>query len=231
MSIISQRGEIKQMPSNTTYLSIHELPTEVSVFPLQGAILFPRAQLPLNVFEPRYISMIDDALKSNRFLAIIQPSPSEGSAETNKLQNVGTLGKITEFSETGDGRYLISLTGICRFRALHELSINLPYRRLLVSYEEFSADLLARAGEENSDRAAFIDSLKGLSEVKNFDIDWDSIHNAPTEAIINAVSMMVPMSPTEKQTLLEAPTLGERAQTFITTSTLSLLHAKKVTLQ
>lgn len=221
------------MPINRTYHTISELPETLAVFPIEGAILFPRAQIPLNIFEPRYLNMIDDCLRSDRFVGIIQPNLGSPHQTPPTLYQIGTLGRITEFAESGDGRYIINVTGIARFQAIEELSVITPYRQMRVQYEDFSADLLARAGEEEANRQGFIQALRDLSIAQSLNIDWDNLDNAPTEAVINAVSMMAPLESQDKQALLEAPDLKARAEVFMAATAIATAteQLRKATLQ
>lgn len=224
------------MPTNVIYNSAQDIPTTLPIFPLSGAILFPRAQLPLNIFEPRYLNMIEDALKTNRLIGMIQPSRHTGDSLTPQhpsLARVGTVGRITEFAETGDGRLLITLTGIIRFSLEEELSVITPYRQARVTYEDYSADLLARAGEETANREAFLQNFRELAQARQLQVDWSGIEMAPTEAVINAISMMAPLDPDDKQALLEASDLATRADVFMALATMAVMatSSEKRTLQ
>lgn len=224
------------MPTNVIYNSAQDLPTTLPIFPLSGAILFPRAQLPLNIFEPRYLNMIEDALKTNRLIGMIQPSRHAGDSlapQHPSLARVGTVGRITEFAETGDGRLLITLTGIIRFSLEEELSVITPYRQARVTYEDYSADLLARAGEETANREAFLQNFRELAQARQLQVDWSGIEMAPTEAVINAISMMAPLDPDDKQALLEASDLATRADVFMALATMAVMatSSEKRTLQ
>jgi Lon protease-like protein len=192
------------------------------VFPLSGALLLPRGQMPLNVFEPRYIAMIDDALKTDRVIGMIQPDPEDGGAPVPKLYGVGCAGRITQFAETGDGRYLITLVGIARFRVEDELATTTPYRQCRVVYEPFTADFLARAGEDEVDRPGVLRALGEFVAANDLKIDWRGIEQAPNEALVNALCMMSPFGPREKQALLEAPDLKARAEALIALTAIEL---------
>jgi uncharacterized protein len=204
------------MAMNATFRGPADCPEVIPVFPLSGALLLPRGQMPLNIFEPRYLAMIDDALKRERIIGMIQPDPDGGGTEeAPKLYEVGCAGRITQFSETGDGRYLISLTGLARFRVDEELASATPYRRCRVSYDPFGADFLARAGESEVDRNAVIGTLRDFVKANDLKVDWRAIERAPNEALVNALSMMSPFGPREKQALLEAPDLKTRAEVLV----------------
>lgn len=192
------------------YVRISDLPQVLPVFPLAGAIILPRGQLPLNIFEPRYLNMIDDAMAGDRMIGMVQPSGGPKTLPT--LSGAGCAGRITSFVETSDGRYLITLTGICRFRPLTELPARSPYRQVQVDYGPFSADLSAPDGEEALDRDSFLAALRGYLEARTLDVDWDAALTAPPEALVNSLAMALPLEPAEKQALLEAPDLEARAR-------------------
>jgi Lon protease-like protein len=179
--------------------------------------------MPLNIFEPRYLSMIDDALRGERVIGIIQPEPETGrQPEIPPLLKVGCLGRITQFAETGDGRYIITLTGISRFRLIDELSVATPYRQGRVGYDEFAADFVARTGEDEVDRKGLIKALRDFAKANDLKIDWKGVNEAPNEALVNALSMMCPFGPREKQALLEAPTLKDRAEVLVAITEIEL---------
>ncbi|PTM41163.1 LON peptidase substrate-binding domain-containing protein [Bosea sp. 124] len=201
------------MGMNAVYNGAEDCPPVIAVFPLGGGLLLPRGQMPLNVFEPRYIAMIDDAIRTHRVIGIIQPEPESGrQSATPPLLQVGCLGRITQFAETGDDRYILTLTGIARFRVVEELAVTTPYRQCRVSYDTFTADFEARAGEDEVDRNALLKALRAFAKASDLKIDWKGVNEAPNEALVNALSMMCPFGPREKQALLEAPSLKERAE-------------------
>lgn len=211
------------MGMNAVYEGAKDCPEAIPLFPLGGALLLPRGQMPLNIFEPRYIAMIDDALKGDRVIGIIQPEPETGrQPEIPLLLKVGCLGRLTQFSETGDGRYIITLTGISRFRLLDELSVLTPYRQGRVSYDAFAADFVARTGEEEVDRKGLLKALRDFAKANDLKIDWKGVNEAPNEALVNALSMMCPFGPREKQALLEAPTLKDRAEVLVAITEIEL---------
>jgi len=205
------------MGINKPYVAVSELPDVIPVFPLPRVLILPRTQLPLNIFEPRYLAMFDDAMKSDRIIGMIQPSDADvgETAMHPPLHAVGAAGRITQIAESGDGRYLITLTGVCRFRVLEELPMTQLYRRCRVSYAEFAHDLVINAGEDDVDRDSIVTALRTFSKARGLKIDWDEIQRAPTEALVNALSMMSPFGPGEKQALLEAPDLKTRAETLV----------------
>jgi uncharacterized protein len=210
------------MGMNAVYKGPADCPEAIPVFPLSGALLLPRGQMPLNIFEPRYLAMVDGALKGDRVIGMIQPDPEGGTAQTPKLYGVGCAGRITQFAETGDGRYLIQLVGIARFRVEDELSTTTPYRQCRVCYEPFTADFLPRAGEDEVDRAGVLRALRGFVEANDLKVDWRGIDEAPNEALVNALCMMSPFGPREKQALLEAPDLKTRAEALIAITEIEL---------
>jgi hypothetical protein len=212
------------MPMNTTYIGPGDLPAVIPVFPLAGALLLPRGQLPLNIFEPRYLVMIDDALRSGqRLIGMIQPDSA--SAETDDrphLYKVGCLGRLTQFTESGDGRYLIQLTGVARFRVEQELSVATPYRQCRVTYAPFAGDLSPREGEDEVDRESLLRALADFLKANDLKADWDGIEHAPNEALVNALAMMSPYGTAEKQALLEAPDLKTRAEILVAITEMEL---------
>ncbi|OYW68888.1 MAG: peptidase S16 [Bosea sp. 12-68-7] len=211
------------MGMNAVYEGPDDCPAVVPVFPLGGALLLPRGQMPLNIFEPRYIAMIDDAIRTHRVIGIVQPEPeSARQAATPGLLQVGCLGRITQFAETGDDRYILTLTGIARFRIAEELSVTTPYRQCRVGYDAYLIDFTARAGEEAVDRNALLKALRAFAKASELKIDWKGVNEAPNEALVNALSMMCPFGPREKQALLEAPTLKERAEVLVAITEIEL---------
>lgn len=196
------------------YRKPSDLPQTIPLFPLPGAILMPRGVLALNIFEPRYLNMVDDALGGERLIGMIQPATGDEEAAIPDLADVGTVGRITAFSETDDGRYLITLTGICRFDLDQELEAGTPYRQALVSYDAFADDFIQARGER-IDRAGLIQSLKTYAALHGFVVEWDSVEQAPTETIINVAAQICPFEAAAKQAMLEAVTLEERAQALL----------------
>lgn len=191
------------------YVKAIDLPQVIPVFPLPGAILLARGQLPLNIFEPRYLNMVDDAMAGDRIIGMIQPVGPAGLQPP--LTRVGCAGRITSFAETSDGRYLITLTGVCRYQVQTELQVRTPYRQVRAAFAPFEADLRAPDPLEAFDRAPFLDALRPYLEHRGLDIDWDTAEAAPQEALVNSLSMALPFEPAEKQALLEALTLDDRA--------------------
>ena len=191
------------------YRKVSDLPALVPVFPLDGALLLPGCQLPLQIFEPRYLNMIDDAMSGHRMIGMIQTSAGGGRARPS-LAEVGCVGRVTAYAETGDGRYLITLTGVCRFEAGEELEINTPYRQVRPDYARFACDLEADETPLALERAPFLATLRRYLDHKGLAVEWDAAKQAPAGALINSLAMGLPLDPAEKQALLEAPTLADR---------------------
>lgn len=197
------------------YRRAADLPQAIPVFPLDGALLLPHGQLPLRIFEPRYLNMVDDAMAAERMIGMIQTKPG-GDRSRPSLAGIGCLGRITSFAETSDDQYLITLTGVCRFQAVEELPMRTPYRQLRVNYSPFEIDLRPPADDEGFDRVRLLRSLKSFLERRALGVDWDAAKNAPTEALINSLAMALPFEPSEKQALLEAGTVADRREALIT---------------
>ncbi len=217
------------MPINTIYKGPDALPEVIPVFPLPGALLLPRGQMPLNIFEPRYLAMIDDALRSrHRLIGMIQPDPAHPGSDQNRphLFRVGCVGRMTQFAESGDGRYLIQLTGVARFRVDEEQAVTTPYRQCRVSYQPFIDDFTARKGEDEVDRKALLRALTAFLKANNLKADWEGIENAPNEALVNALAMMSPYDTAEKQAMLEAPDLKTRAEILVAVTEIELAKSK-----
>jgi Lon protease-like protein len=192
-----------------------DLPDTIAVFPLPGALLLPRARLPLHIFEPRYLAMLDDCMKTpHRLIGMIQPR--EVPNGESRLHAIGCAGRLTGFSETEDGRYMISLTGVSRFRVREEVTGFTPYRRCLVDWSAFGRDLGPAEEDKGFDRKAFLDLLARFFEAQKLSTDWSSLKEAEGELLINSLSMLCPFSPEDKQALLEAPSLTTRRETIVT---------------
>lgn len=194
-----------------------ELPQVIPVFPLPGSILLSRGQLPLNIFEPRYLNMIDDAMAGDRLIGMIQPIGPAG--EKPPLTRVGCAGKITSFAETSDGRYLITLTGVSRFAVVNELQVKTPYRQVRADFSAYEADLASMQDLPDFDRDLFLEALRPYLAHRGLQVDWSVADVAPPEALINSLTMALPFDPREKQALLEAQTLTARAEALT-----ALLH-------
>ncbi|WP_131115163.1 LON peptidase substrate-binding domain-containing protein [Lichenihabitans psoromatis] len=206
---------------NKPYASADALPTVIPVFPLPGALLLPRGQMPLNIFEPRYLSMIDDAFKSHRVIGMVQPD-AERILDKHGLYATGCAGRITSFSETGDGRYLVTLTGIARYTIIEEMTVMTPYRQCRVDFSGFMQDFDSAAGEGDVDREGLLRTLRNFADAHGLSVDWSGIDDAPNDALVNALSMMSPFGPREKQALLEASDLKTRADVLIAIAEIEL---------
>jgi len=217
------------MPINAEYRGPADLPEVIPVFPLPGALLLPRGQMPLNIFEQRYLAMVDDALRdSHRLIGMIQPDASHSPNDAKPaLFRVGCVGRITQLAESGDGRYILELTGVARFRVLEELTVLTPYRQCKVDFFAYADDFTARKGEQAVDRQALLDVLTDFLKANDLKVDWEGVESAPNEALVNALAMMSPYGPAEKQAMLEAPDLKTRAEILIAVTEMDL--AKKRT--
>ncbi|MGB7240653.1 MAG: LON peptidase substrate-binding domain-containing protein [Sulfitobacter sp.] len=193
-----------------------ELPDTIPIFPLPGAILLPRSRLPLHIFEPRYLQMLEDGLKTDgRLIGMIQPTET-ADGYGDALHAIGCVGRISQFSETEDRRYLVTLAGVSRFRVLSEVEGFTPYRRCNVSWDSFGADLKREDIDPPLERAPLMDLLKRFFQFRDLSADWDTLKDADDELLINSLSMMLDFEPEDKQALLEAPTLKARRDTLVT---------------
>jgi len=200
-------------------LTKKDLPDTIPVFPLPGALLLPRSRLPLHIFEPRYLAMLEDAMKtSERLIGMIQPRDDNGKA----LHTIGCAGRLTAFSETEDGRYMITLAGISRFRVLNEVDGFTPYRRCKVSWTGFDRDTGPAEQDPGLKRETFFPALRTFFEAEELRTDWESLEEADDELLINSLSMLCPFDAEDKQALLEAPSLETRRETLITLIEFSL---------
>jgi len=197
------------------FRKVVDLPQMIPVFPLDGALLLPRGELPLQIFEPRYLNMVDDVMGGDRMIGMIQTRPG-GDPQRPALAEVGCVGKITSFAETADGRYLITLTGVCRFAPGEELVLKLPYRQVRARYDAYECDL----GPDDDALAApdarerFSRALKRYLNRRELDLDWETAKAAPLAALVNSLAMGLPFDPQEKQALLQAPDLAARFDTL-----------------
>jgi Lon protease-like protein len=201
------------------------LPASLPIFPLPGALLLPGGRLPLNIFEPRYLNMVRDAIAGPRLIGMIQPSTDSedpGSAETYKT---GCAGRIVAFQETEDGRFLITLAGLIRFDVARELPLEEGYRRVEPEFDRFRDDLAEDTDE--IDREGLLEALRGYFDVSGLDGDWAAVEKAADEALVTSLAMACPFDPPEKQALLEAMTLGERAETLITLLRMAVMESDR----
>ncbi len=212
-----------------SFHSLADLPGTLPLFPLSGVLLLPRGALPLNVFEPRYLEMVDRALASNRLIGMIQPAESEDEVLRPKLMRVGCAGRIVSFRETEDNRYLITLAGVCRFRLTGETDSGAAWRAGACDFAPFAADL--EPGESDDfPRERLLKALNTYLTNRDMKADWNSVISAPGEALVNALAMMCPFDPAGKQALLEASTLAERISTLVALLELSDCDSGPVTL-
>jgi hypothetical protein len=217
------------MPMNAEYRGPIDLPEVIPLFPLPGALLLPRGQMPLNIFEPRYLAMVDDSLRDGtRLIGMIQPDTAQhGPADKPPLYKIGCAGRITQLAESGDGRYLLELTGVSRFRIEEELNVATAYRQCRATFAPFADDFTPRKGETEVDRKALLTAFRDFLKANDMKADWEGVDKAPNEALVNALSMMSPYGAPEKQALLEAPDLKTRAEILVAITEIEL--AKKNT--
>lgn len=206
-----------------------DLPPRIPLFPLRGAILLPRATLPLNVFEPRYLQMLDDVMSGDRLIGIVQPAAGDGQDDEESpegrsidLRNVGCVGRVTSYQELDDDRLVITLTGIMRYEILEEPMTDLPYRVASVRYDRFATDLSEGLGEDEVDRANLLRVLRSYLDANKLEADWGAIQRASSEFLINALCVMCPYGPEEKQALLEAEDLCRRADVLVALAEMEL---------
>jgi uncharacterized protein len=206
-----------------------DVPQRIPVFPLSRAILLPRATLPLNIFETRYLQMVDDVMSTSRMLGMVQPAGGSDDedeesplARTAPLRRVGCAGRITSYQELDDGRCLISLSGIARFEVVDEVELAKPYRVCTVSYERFVGDFTPGAGEDEVDREALLGALKDFLTARGLKADWAAVGKTPTEALVNSLAMVNPYGSEEKQALIEAPDLKTRAEMLVALAEMEL---------
>jgi len=194
-----------------------DLPRSVPIFPLSGALLLPFAHRPLNIFEPRYVRMVDDALAGDRLVGLIQPvdTSEESPRGRAQLQNIGCLGRLTHWEENGEGRYFIILEGVTRFELVSELTVMTPYRQAQISATRFASDFDRKFGEDEVDRPRFLKMMRDYAEFGDFDLNWDEIEKTGTADLVNFCCMVSPYGAREKQVLLEAKSLSDRAETLI----------------
>lgn len=209
--------------------SISDLPQLLALFPLSRALLLPGTHRPLNIFEPRFVTMIDDALAGNRMVGLIQPREAgeeEAPHGQVALEKVGCIGRITHFEEQDDERYFIVLEGICRFEPTEELATATPYRQARISTERFAADFTPDLGSENIDRKHLVSVLRDYAEFAQIEVDWSEIEDTETGELVNLASMLSPYGHKEKQALLEAASLHERAETLIALAEMEMARAR-----
>ncbi|MCB1447666.1 MAG: LON peptidase substrate-binding domain-containing protein [Rhizobiaceae bacterium] len=211
---------------NARYLTEDDLPETIAVFPLSGVLLLSGGHLPLNVFEPRYLALIDDALRGNRLIGIIQPDlaeTEESPAGHPELCKVGTIGRITTFGETGDGRYVVDLAGICRFRLIEELPGTHAYRKVRIA--PFISDIHEPEDDPAVDRQALLHAFRSYLDANKLEVDWEAVGKTSNRTLVNSLSMMAPFGAREKQALLEAADLKTRAETLVAMTEIVLAKA------
>ena len=204
------------------YRRPEDLPQRIPVFPLAGALLLPRADLPLNIFEPRYLAMIEHALSTDRVIGMIQPAAGDEASDLPGLMKVGCLGRITAWSETPDDRMLITLTGVSRFQVVDELDVDTPFRQVIANYHPFAADLATGTGAAEVNRPALLKAFRDYLDANNMSADWKEVDSASTEVLVNTLSLLAPYPPQEKQALLEAPDLKTRADVLVALTEVAL---------
>src|SRR5215813_12592441 len=202
------------------------LPGILPIFPLTGVLLLPRGRLPLNIFEPRYLAMTRDALASDRLIGMVQPSNPRAAGSNPPVYPTGCAGRITSFSETDDGRFLIALTGTSRFRIREELPLLEGYRRVLPEWREFARDLESE-DEPRFDRERLLRGLRTYFQHHQISADWDAITAVPGERLVTSIAMICPFEPSEKQALLEATDLDERARMLIAIVEMATLNTPR----
>lgn len=191
------------------------LPSTIPLFPLQGALLLPRTRLPLNVFEPRFLTMVEDVLKTpDRLIGMVQPIGAPAGKSQSNLHRIGSAGRITSFSESEDGRYMITLAGVSRFRISERTDSEKPYISANVDWSPFAKDLGPKEIDEGFDRPAFLKTLEEYFETMSLSTDWGSLREADEELLVNTLAMLCPFEDEEKQVLLEAQTLANRRETL-----------------
>ena len=196
------------------YHSLDDLPSTLDILPLTGMVLLPRGQLPLNIFEPRYLALVDTVLSGSRLIGMIQPTQHEDKILKPALSAIGCAGRLTSYRESEDGRYLITLTGVCRFRVAEELATDAPFRQVNADFAPFLEDLLP-VSENDFPRDRLLAALKDYLSRRDMKADWRSVLGAAPETLVNALAMLCPFEPSEKQALLEAPGWLERVDTLI----------------
>jgi Lon protease-like protein len=212
------------MPRLQRFDHVQDLPRQIPIFPLAGALLLPRTQLPLNIFEPRYLAMVDDALSGDRIIGMMQPLADAAPEEADRqaIYGIGCAGRITSYIEVDDGRMLITLAGLARFRVIREVAVSTPYRQVEADYSSFADDLKLGHGEEIVDRKQVLSAFRAYLDANGMKTDWSEVRAASNELLVNSLSSIAPFAVAEKQALLEAPSLGARAELLIALTEMSL---------
>ena len=204
-----------------------DLPQRLPVFPLAGALLLPRAELPLNIFEPRYLDMVADAMSGDRLIGMIQPLADDGREARPSLMTVGCAGRITAYAETPDNRILITLTGISRFAIREELDAGTAYRQVVADFHAFAVDLVSDTGASEVNRPALLKAFRDYLAANDMNADWQQVDAAPTEVLVNTLSLLAPYAAKEKQALLEAPDLKTRADVLVALTEMALARTAR----
>ena len=209
------------------YRNVENMPKMLAVFPLRGAILLPRASLTLNVFEPRYIALVDHVLAGNRLIGVVQPAAEAGDAESPAgksfpLRSVGCAGRLLSFTENDDGRVMVALAGVARFSVGNDIAGDTPFRVCEADFVPYATDFIPGHGEEEVDRPRLIATLRNYLLASNLNADWDRINSAGSERLVNTLSILSPYGPEEKQALLEAPDLRARAEALVALAEMEL---------
>jgi Lon protease-like protein len=214
------------MPGIKAFTHLHDLPVRIPIFPLAGALLLPRTQLPLNIFEPRYLAMINDALASDRIIGMTQPLAEDASPAANSdapaVYGIGCAGRISSFIEVDDNRTLVTLAGIARFCVVREIPAETPYRQVEADYSPFADDLKLGHGEEVVDRQQVLTTFRAYLDANGLKTDWNEVRAASNELLVNSLSSIAPFAVAEKQALLEAPSLSARAELLVALTEMSL---------
>ena len=211
---------------NRVYAGADDLPEVIPVFPLSGALLLPNGQMPLNIFEPRYMEMIDHAMSGDRLIGMIQPKlDCAAVGAVDDLCAIGCLGRITQYGETGDDRYIVTLSGVSRYRIVEEIACNTGFRQCRISVGDFADDLDPKCGNDEVDRDKLICAFRQYLDANGMEADWESVHKASKCGLLTALAMMSPWGPAEKQVLLEAPDQKSRAETLIAMTEIALAGA------
>jgi uncharacterized protein len=203
------------------YRTPADLPNTIPLFPLSGALLLPRTDLPLSIFEPRYLAMIEDAMAGDRVIGIIQPREGD-ETDQPQLEKIGCAGRITSYSETDDGRLVVTITGICRFEVSKELGTKTLYRKAAVNYKSFAIDFVNETGARDVNRDQLITAFRQYLEANNMSADWNEVQSISTEVLVNTLSLLAPYPPREKQALLEAHDLKSRADVLVALTEIAL---------
>ncbi len=215
---------------NKIYKSEEDFPTDIPIFPLSGALLLPGGNMPLNMFEPRYLAMTDHAMSTNRLIGMIQPDQSGEEGRNGAfLYKVGCVGRITGFQESGDGRYMINLSGVCRFEIVSELEVETSFRqaKIKVNLNDLELDGQKSSDESTINRELLLDTFRKYLIANNMDTDWDAVEQTDDESLVTALCMMSPYGPAEKQALLEANDLFTRAETLVALTQIALAKSSE----